>query len=170
MSRSDFEEQSDARARVMVVASGGGHWIQLMRMRPAWNGCEVVYVTTQQGYRESVMADARARAQLAPEFRVVTDANRWQKLRLVRQMLAVGWIVLTRRPDAVVTTGAAPGYFAVRFGKLVGARTVWVDSIANAEELSLSGREAGRHVDLWLTQWPHLARGGDGPRFEGAVV
>ena len=45
------------------------------------------------------------------------------------------------RPDVVITTGAAPGYFAVRIGKLLGARVVWVDSIANAEELSLSGPE-----------------------------
>jgi hypothetical protein len=69
----------------------------------------------------------------------------------------------------VISTGAAPGYFAVRIGKLFGARTIWVDSVANAEELSLSGKEAGRHVDLWLTQWPHLARP-EGPHFKGNVL
>jgi hypothetical protein len=43
-----------------------------------------------------------------------------------------------------------------------------VDSIANAEELSLSGRKVRRFADLWLTQWPDLVREG-GPEYAGAV-
>jgi len=61
------------------------------------------------------------------------------------------------------------GYFALRFGKLFGARTIWIDSMANAEELSKSGKEVGRYADLWLTQWEHLASS-EGPRFIGAVL
>ena len=52
---------------------------------------------------------------------------------------------------------------------MLGIRTVWVDSVANAEELSMSGQKAGGCVDLWLTQWPHLA-GDDGPRCYGNVL
>ena len=87
----------------------------------------------------------------------------------MRQFLGLAIIVLRTRPHAVITTGAAPGYFALRLGRLVGARTAWVDSIANAGELSLSGKRAGRHADLWLTQWPDLASP-EGPDFRGAVL
>jgi hypothetical protein len=76
--------------------------------------------------------------------------------------------VLRERPDVVLSTGAAPGFFALLFGRLLGARTIWLDSIANIEELSMSGRMARRHADLWLTQWPHLARP-DGPECAGRV-
>lgn len=69
----------------------------------------------------------------------------------------------------IISTGAAPGYFALRMGKWFRARTVWVDSIANVEELSLSGARAGRHADLWLTQWEHLAQPG-GPEYRGSVL
>ena len=48
-------------------------------------------------------------------------------------------------------------------------RTLFLDSIANAEELSLSANLAKRHCDLVLTQWPHLAEQ-DGPRYRGSVV
>ena len=169
--------------RVLAVASGGGHWIQLRRLRPAWEGCAVTYVTTRAGYRHEVARDTAADAAAGaaeggpaggppPGFFVVPDANRWQLGRLLRQLAAIAWIVLRTRPHAVVTTGAAPGYFAIRLGRLVGARTVWVDSIANAEELSLSGRRAGPHADLWLTQWEHLAapEGKPGPCHRGAVL
>jgi hypothetical protein len=60
------------------------------------------------------------------------------------------------RPHVVVTTGAAPGLVAIGVGKLFGAKTVWIDSLANSEVLSLSGRIAEKYADLWLTQWPHL--------------
>ena len=83
--------------------------------------------------------------------------------------LQILWILLRTRPHIVVSTGAAPGYFAVRLGKLLGARTIWIDSIANVEKLSLSGQRIGRHADLWLTQWPHLA-GPKGPHFLGGIL
>ena len=51
-------------------------------------------------------------------------------------MLRTFLVVLRERPDVVVSTGAAPGYFALRFGRLFGARTLWLESIANVEELS----------------------------------
>jgi hypothetical protein len=69
----------------------------------------------------------------------------------------------------VISTGAAPGYFALRFGKRLGARTIWLDSIANVDELSLSGQRAGKYAGLWLTQWQHLATPA-GPHFAGAVL
>ena len=51
----------------------------------------------------------------------------------------------------------------------MGARTIWLDSIANVEELSMSGSWIGRSADLWLTQWPHLARP-EGPHYAGSVL
>ena len=78
-------------------------------------------------------------------------------------------VVLRVRPDVVISTGAAPGFFALRFGKLLGARTVWVDSIANAEQMSLAGELARPYSDLWLTQWPHVAEVA-GAQFKGSVL
>lgn len=157
------------RKTVVAIASQGGHWVQLRRMRAAWAGCRVIYVTTQPGYREEVR-----RSEPEAAFLTVPDANLWQKFRLIRQAVSVAWILLKHRPDAVITTGAAPGYFAVRIGAILGARTVWVDSIANGETLSLSGARAGPHASLWLTQWPHLAApegaGSKGPRYHGASI
>jgi UDP-N-acetylglucosamine:LPS N-acetylglucosamine transferase len=138
------------RQRVLAVASSGGHWVQLCRLRPAFDGHDVAYLTTDAGHRVEV-GDAR--------FHTVNDANRWNKAALVRSALKILWVVLRERPNVVVSTGAAPGYIAIRLGKLLGARTVWIDSVANVDELSLSGQMASVRADLCLTQWPHLADG-----------
>lgn len=149
------------RPKLLAISSGGGHWVQLLRLRPAFDGCEVAYATVSEGYRVDLEPDA--------VLHVIPDANRWSKLDLLRSALVISRLLLRLRPDVVVTTGAAPGYFGARIGKLIGARVVWVDSIANAEELSLSGKKAGSFADLWLTQWPHLARE-SGPHCFGSVL
>lgn len=146
--------------RVLAIASGGGHWVQLLRLRPAFEGCDVTYATTHRSYRDEVPGE---------RFHVVPDSNRRAKFRLVLTSLAVARLLLMVRPEVVVSTGAAPGYFAVRLGRWFGARTIWLDSVANAEALSLAGCKAGRCVDLWLTQWPQLARHG-GPFYRGSVL
>lgn len=154
---------------VMAISSAGGHWVQLMRLRPAWSGMRVTYVTTDPGSEEVLRQDATEAGEAAPGFATVAEANRWQKLRLIKQLSQITFLLLRYRPDVVVSTGAAPGYFALRIGRLLGARTIWIDSMANAEELSLSGQKIGKHVDLWLTQWEHLARP-EGPFYLGAVL
>ena len=80
------------------------------------------------------------------------------------------WIVAKERPDYVISTGAAPGYMSILFGRLFGAQTIWVDSIANVDRLSMSGKWAGKIANLWLTQWPQLAKPEHGPFFAGAVI
>jgi len=78
--------------------------------------------------------------------------------------------MLRFRPEAVITTGAAPGYVALRLAKLAGRRTVWLDSIANAEEISMSARLARPYADLWLTQWEELSRQTPGLQYWGQIL
>lgn len=148
------------RRRVLAVASGGGHWVQLMRLSHVLGEHDVAYVTVSEAYR----CDVGGR-RLYP----IVDATAWNKFKLVWQALQILLVFLRERPEIVVSTGAAPGYFALRIGKLFGARTIWLDSIANVDVLSRSGRQVGDFADLWLTQWPHLATL-QGPFCRGAVL
>lgn len=146
--------------KLLAVSSGGGHWIQLLRIAPAFKDCEVAFVTVHNSYRSQVPNH---------KFYLINDANRWNKLALVKAACRLARIVWKEKPDVVVSTGAAPGYLALRLGKMLGARTIWLDSIANVEELSMSGLRIGRWADLWLTQWAHLARP-KGPHHAGSVL
>ena len=145
---------------ILAIASGGGHWKQLLCLRDAWDRLPVVYATVSEVYRADVDP--------APFF-VIPDGNIQTKIALFRMSIRLLSLALRVRPAVVISTGAAPGYFGLLFGKLLGARTVWIDSIANADELSLSGRRVGRFADVWLTQWEHL-ESPDGPHYEGSVI
>jgi hypothetical protein len=45
---------SRSRPKILAIASGGGHWVQLLRLRSAFEGCDVVYATAKEGYRADV--------------------------------------------------------------------------------------------------------------------
>jgi len=146
--------------KVMAVSSPGGHWEQLTSIRTAFEGTDVLYVTTSEELAKSLGH---------VEYRVVSDCNRDQPLKLVRCFIETFLIVLKTRPDVVVTTGAAPGLFAVASARILGAKTIWIDSLANTERMSMSGRIAARFVTLTVTQWEHISRP-DGPRYFGEIL
>jgi hypothetical protein len=148
------------RKSVLALSSGGGHWVQLCALQPALRDCDMAFASVHPEYKSNVPAGCR--------YFVFRDATRWNKLGLVVQFFQIARIVLTVRPDVVVSTGAAPGYFALRIGKWIGARTVWVDSIANVSTMSMAGLKVRPYADLWLTQWEHLAAA-DGPAYVGGV-
>lgn len=156
-----MSDRKSGPKRVLLVASAGGHWVQLSRMSAAFEGCDTQYVTTMSG----VGAPIGDRL-----VRIVTDGSKSSPHRLLAAVIQLTIVFFRFRPDVVITTGAAPGLLALQIGKLLGCRTVWIDSMANSEELSLSGRLARPFADLWLTQWPHLVERYRGLEWHGAVL
>ncbi|MDH4234377.1 MAG: hypothetical protein OEV15_04500 [Gallionella sp.] len=148
------------KKKILAVSSGGGHWVELIRVAPAFAEYDVAFATVDNTYRSGI-GSAR--------FYTFRDVTRWDKWRWAQTITKLMWILWCERPDVVVSTGALPGYFAMRLSKWFGARTIWLDSIANVEELSMSGQKIGKHADLWLTQWPHLAKP-NGPLYRGTVL
>jgi UDP-N-acetylglucosamine:LPS N-acetylglucosamine transferase len=149
------------RHRILAVASAGGHWVQLARLSEAFADSDTLYVTTVAG--ETAPSGDRPVAK-------ITDASRNEPWRIVLAIFQLALLMLRFRPEAVVTTGAAPGYVALRLAKLRGCRTVWLDSIANAEQISLSAKLARPYADLWLTQWEELSRKTPGLQYWGQVL
>lgn len=145
--------------KILAISSGGGHWEQLMILNEALEGQEVVYATTVPGLAE------KAGVGFA---HLIADCNRTDMAAILRCLGSVFVLIRRERPDLIVTTGAAPGFIALCLGKMFGARTIWIDSIANSEKLSMSGRLAHLLADLHLTQWEHLA--GMRTRYLGSVL
>lgn len=146
--------------RILLVASGGGHWVELLRLRAAWEGKDVAYVTVQPSYEPEVPGE---------RFYCVQDATRWSRWDLVRMVFQMTWVVVRERPNVIISSGAAPGLVALWVGKCLGARTLWLDSIANVDSLSKSGQRVARVADVHLTQWQHLQTS-NGPKYRGAVL
>ncbi|NNK77885.1 MAG: UDP-N-acetylglucosamine--LPS N-acetylglucosamine transferase [Litoreibacter sp.] len=146
--------------KILAVASAGGHWQQLMLMRPAFAAHEVHYITTLKGLSEQFGASPAS---------LVPDCNRNTALRATLCFVKLIGLILRIRPDVVISTGALPGVIALALGRAVGAQTIWVDSVANAQEMSSSGRLAKRFARLCLSQWETPARA-EGVDFAGSIL
>lgn len=146
---------------MLFIASAGGHWIQLCRLAVAMNFPQAHYATTLHGAKAPTGTNA---------VTVVPDASRSSPLKILALGLQLVWLMARLRPHVVITTGAAPGLLAIGVAKLFRSKTVWIDSLANSEFLSMSGRMAERYADLWLTQWPHLDSSKPGLRYLGSVL
>lgn len=134
--------------KILAVASAGGHVVELLRLQPAFEGHELMYMSTLETY---------APAFKGHQYFTVPDFSQWD----VYKIPFVGWkmyrIFSRIKPDVVVTTGAAPGVLALFIGKLMGAKTIWVESLCHAEKVSVSGKICKLFADRVYTQWEYLA-------------
>lgn len=146
--------------KVLAAASAGGHWEQMMLLRPTLEEFDVHYATT--------LADLPDRAGITAST-ILPDCNRDQLFKSIRCLLSAAALVLRYRPDVVISTGAAPGFFCILFARLLGARTLWVDSVANAEQLSMCGKMSRYVSTRCITQWEHLVDNGR-PGYAGNLL
>lgn len=131
-----------------------------MLLRPALEHYDIHYATTDTDIAaQHGIADANA----------LPDCNQNMPLKSALCAIVAAWLVLRLRPDIVLSTGAAPGFFCILAGRLIGARTLWIDSLANSERLSLCGRLSMAIAHDCLTQWEHLAAQPQ-PSYRGAVL
>lgn len=145
--------------KIFAAASNGGHWKQLLRItKPLEQRFEVVYASTHPKCQAMTGHSS---------FYLMSDFSRKDAWRLLPTFFTLLRILRREHPDAVLTTGAAPGLVCLLAGWILRYKTIWVDSTANAVELSGSGRIARHFASRVYTQWPDLAK--DGVMYAGTV-
>ena len=133
----------------------------MRRILPAFEGLEVAFASVYPDYENDVPGH---------RFYSFPDFSRFNIVPIFKLVPTLTAILLKERPHIVITTGSAPALIALAIARvLFRSKTIWIDSIANTEKLSSSGRAAKYVANIWLTQWEHLA-GPKGPKYWGAVV
>jgi len=148
--------------RICLAASAGGHLSQLLKLADSWWGYEPVYITTTNVVGDKISGLGRVY--------VAGECNRQHPIRVIKVLLRCIKIISREHPDVVISTGAAVGCMVCFLGKLMNAKVIWVDSITNVERISLSGRMVRYIADLFLVQWPELAKQYRNVEYAGAVI
>jgi hypothetical protein len=151
--------------KICAGASAGGHMNQLLRLlnySDMWPQKPDFYVTTLKKVGGSLK-------KLGPVY-IVGEANRRHPFRALLILRRSFQIIRKERPDVVITTGSMPLAFFCYIAKKFGARILWIDSIANIERLSVSGRFVKHFADIILTQWPDLAKKDGKVQYVGEIL
>jgi UDP-N-acetylglucosamine:LPS N-acetylglucosamine transferase len=153
--------------KLMVGASAGGHANELQILLEAARG---LWPFEPAGYVTTMEITAQGFIKYGKPVHVIGESDRRKPLQAVAVLWRTLRLALRERPDAVVTTGSMPLAIFCLWSKLLGARIVWIDSVAQIEHLSLSGRLMRRVADLCLAQWPDVAARYPNVEYAGEVL
>lgn len=162
MEESSGNDHEGLARHVLVVCSGGGHWIQMKRILPAFNKNLLSVATVDLSCAQNAGVDFHAIAKI-PDF------NRKNLLAVIRFFPESYRLIRKLKPTHVISTGAAPGIVAMMMARILGCKTLWIDSVANTKKLSMSGRIACFFASEVFTQWEHLD-GSHGAKYAGKVI
>ena len=144
---------------VLIVCSTGGHLLQMHEMRAAWEPFERAWVTFDKSDARSLLAGEDVVHAYGPTNRNIPN--------LLRNLRLAWRVVRSRRPVAILSTGAGVAVPFAWIGRLHGARTVYVESFTRMDGLSLSGRMIAPVASNFYVQWPELKSARRGARFAG---
>jgi len=153
---------AEKRMKICLAASSGGHLTQLLKVKDVWQGYEVFCVSSAAIVREKLERFGRTY--------IVNECNRKHPVKSLRVLFQCLSISVKERPSVVISTGAAPGILMCLTARLFSAKIVWLDSIANTERLSMSGRMVRPFAGLMLSQWPDVAAKYKDVEYAGAVI
>ena len=148
------EHQKSVPVRICFMASGGGHFQELCGLAGLAEAYDHILISTELNKAVSETCPFR-------QIYLIGEVGQGQWKRHPGELLRALWRILRilrrERPRLVISTGAGiavPGFLAAR---LLGIRTIYVESYARVESLSLAGKICYRLSDLFLVQHAGLA-------------
>jgi hypothetical protein len=146
VSGSIVDSDREGRAlKAMLVASSGGHLLQLHRLKPWWQRVDRIWVTFDKPDSRSLLVDEDVRWAYHPTTRSAVN--------LVRN-LGLAWRLLRRyRPDVIVSTGAGVAFPFFLLARLLGIKTVYVEVYDRIDVPTLTGRLCYPLASRFLLQW-----------------
>jgi beta-1,4-N-acetylglucosaminyltransferase len=149
------------KVEILLVCSSGGHLLQLVSLREAWDCFSRAWVTFDKTDARSLLRGETVYFAHGPTNRNVPNLMR---------NLHLAWRLLRRvRPKVVLTTGAGVAVPFAWIGRLLGARVVYVESFTRIHEPSLSCRLIAPIAERVYVQWPELATVLPRARYVGSV-
>lgn len=134
----------------------------LLEFKDHWPVEPSMYVTTMDISVGAVPADTTSY--------IIGECDRHQPIMAVRTLVKSFFIACRERPDVVITTGSLPLAMFTLTCKMFGAKIIWIDSIAQVNRISMSGRLVRRFSDLFFVQWPELAENRANVHYSGELI
>ena len=142
--------QNGPRREILLVASNGGHLLQLLQLADLWPNERRHWVTFETSDAVSLLTGEKTTWAYHPTNRSARNfiCNLGLALRIVRR----------RNIQAIVTTGAGVALPFAIVGRLLGVSVVYIESMARITSPSLTGRLVYPFANTFIVQWPGLLR------------
>ena len=166
--------RSSRQLRVCLICAPGGHLTELMRIREAFEGCELSLITYEEGFLS--LQEGIDKMYTFKNFYInrMNSGQIASWLIMIRQMLSLLkggiFIFADRKPDVVLSTGSEIAIPFMYLGKLLGKRIVFIESLCRIKGLSATANIISPVTDILLVQWKNLEGLRQKARFEGNIL
>ena len=143
--------------RVFLVATPGGHLDLLLVLRDAFDSYDRVWIVSAGSTADFLAAEGEE-IRLLPRFHGFSLHNLARALQSIR-------LLLTERPSLVVTSGSGSVVPYCLGARLLGARIIFLETMARVTNASRAGRLLTPFASRVLVQWPEM-----GEIYRGARV
>ncbi len=140
-----------SKAKVCIPTSSGGHLTHMRMLMPVLDkAADRFWVTFDKEDANSALEGERVYQCFFPTNRNVKNT--------VRNTLLAIKVLRKERPDLIVSSGAAIAVPFFLVGKLIGAKTVYIEVFDRVDAPTLTGKLVRRFTDLFVVQWQEMTR------------
>ena len=149
--------------KICFIASTGGHFEQLMMLKPLMDKYESFIVTEKTGY--SVIKDSR-------KLYYLSQVNRHEKtfiFKMITNFIRTFKIFLKEKPDVVISTGALATIPMCVICKLFRKKVIFIESFAKITSPTLTGKLVYKFADQFYVQWEQMKEHYPNAIFKGGI-
>ncbi len=148
--------------KIALICSSGGHLFQLFRLRDSFEKYPRFWVTFLTEDAQVLLKNEKVYCAYSPTNRNV--------INFIRNFFLALKIVRKERPTVMISTGAGVAVPFFYLGRMLGIKTIYLESLARIDDLSLSGKMVYHFADHFLVQWEDLARRYKKAVYAGKVI
>lgn len=147
-----IEEMSKkvSELKICFAASSGGHYEQLLMLKPLMNKYESFIITEKTEYKSRLEGK---------KTYYVMQVNRKEKfcyLKLIAISLKSIAVYLKERPDIIICTGVLAMIPICLISKLFGKKLIYIESFAKINSPTQSGKLLYKFADQFYVQWESM--------------
>lgn len=135
--------------RIVFAASSGGHYEQLMMLKPLMERHDSCVVTEKTSYN--------AKSDIRTYYMV--QVNRKEILfipKMIINSFRAVRIIFKEKPDAIICTGVLAMIPLCLIGKMKGCKLIYLESFAKVTSATLSGKLLYKYADRFYVQWESM--------------
>lgn len=139
---------SEKKFKVCLVGSSGGHLTHLYMLKPFWKTKDRFWVTFDKEDARSLLQDEKFYPAYYPSNRSIKALiiNTWRAL-----------IILPKeKPDLIISSGAATAVPFFWIGKLLGAKTIYIEVFDRIDASTIAGKLCYPVTDKFIVEWDEM--------------
>ena len=135
--------------KICYAASSGGHYAQILQLRPIMEKCDGFIVTE----KTETYQDNGERTYFLKQ----TNRKEWKCLFYLLYNSFYSLCILCReRPDYIITTGVLAIIPLCLLGKLFGIKLIYIESFAKVHSPTMTGKFLYKFADYFFVQWESM--------------